>query len=156
VNNVTITLSDEEMTKIKVIDIDELYNFVVDDFFSWNHLVFENVVWSYHNLIFKFKILKQSNIVTKKKRFRHRTPLETHDRWRMNFRHASVTDYETWRKIQCLWRKWSVIYHKISCSDGWSWGSGGIVVVGGVGVATASCLLALARLNRGEEKVQLN
>jgi hypothetical protein len=34
VNNVTITLSDEEMTKIKVIDIDELYNFVVDDFFS--------------------------------------------------------------------------------------------------------------------------
>jgi hypothetical protein len=33
-NNVTITLSDEEMTKIKVIDLDELYNFVVDDFFS--------------------------------------------------------------------------------------------------------------------------
>ena len=32
VNNVTITLSDEEMTKIKVIDLDELYNFVVDDF----------------------------------------------------------------------------------------------------------------------------
>ena len=34
VNNVTITLSDEETTKIKVIDLDELYNFVVDDFFS--------------------------------------------------------------------------------------------------------------------------
>jgi hypothetical protein len=33
VNNVTITLSDEEMTKIKVIDFDDLYNFVVDDFF---------------------------------------------------------------------------------------------------------------------------
>jgi hypothetical protein len=34
VNNITIILLDEEMTKIKVIDIDELYNFVVDDFFS--------------------------------------------------------------------------------------------------------------------------
>ncbi len=34
VNNVTITLSDEKMTKIKVIDFGELYNFVVDDFFS--------------------------------------------------------------------------------------------------------------------------
>ncbi len=43
-NNVTITLSDEEMTKIKVIEIGELYNFVVDDFFSLNHLLFENVV----------------------------------------------------------------------------------------------------------------
>ena len=61
-NNVTINLSDEEMIKIKVIDIDELYNFVVDDFFSWNHLVFENIVWSCHNLKFKFKLLKQSHI----------------------------------------------------------------------------------------------
>nr|BAD15782.1 hypothetical protein [Oryza sativa Japonica Group] len=34
VNNVTITLSDEEITKIKVLDLDELLNFVVDDFFS--------------------------------------------------------------------------------------------------------------------------
>jgi hypothetical protein len=35
VNNVTITLSDEEMTKIKVLDLDdELFNFVVDNFFS--------------------------------------------------------------------------------------------------------------------------
>ena len=61
-NNVTITLSEEEMTKIKVIDIDELYNFVVDDFFSLNHSVFENVVWICHNLKFKFKLLKQSHI----------------------------------------------------------------------------------------------
>jgi hypothetical protein len=57
-NNVAITLSDEEMTKIKVIYIDDLYNFDVDDFFSWNHLVFENVLWSCHNLKFKFKLLK--------------------------------------------------------------------------------------------------
>ena len=34
VNNVTITLSDEEMSKIKVVDLDVFYNFVVDDFFS--------------------------------------------------------------------------------------------------------------------------
>jgi hypothetical protein len=50
------------MTKIKVIDIDDLYNFVIDDFFSWNHLVFETAVWSCHNLKFKFKLLKWSHI----------------------------------------------------------------------------------------------
>ena len=33
VNYVTITLSDEQMTKIKVIDLDELCNFYVHDFF---------------------------------------------------------------------------------------------------------------------------
>ena len=44
------------MAKTKVVDIDDLYNFVVDDFFSWNHLVFENIVWSCHNLKFKFYI----------------------------------------------------------------------------------------------------
>ena len=32
-NNVTITLSDKEMTKIKVVDLDGLYNFVVYDLF---------------------------------------------------------------------------------------------------------------------------
>jgi hypothetical protein len=30
--------------KIKVVDLNELYNFVVDDFFSWNHLLFPNIV----------------------------------------------------------------------------------------------------------------
>jgi hypothetical protein len=33
-NNVTITLSDEEMTKTKVIDLDEFCNFYIHDFFS--------------------------------------------------------------------------------------------------------------------------
>ena len=61
-NNITIPLPNEEITKIKVIDIDELYNFVIDDFLSWNHLVFENVVWSCHNLKFKFKMSKQNHI----------------------------------------------------------------------------------------------
>jgi hypothetical protein len=40
----TTTLSDEEMTKIKVVDLDELYNFFVDDFCSQNHLLFQNLI----------------------------------------------------------------------------------------------------------------
>ena len=32
-NNVTITLSNEEMTKTKIIDLEKLYNFVVQNFF---------------------------------------------------------------------------------------------------------------------------
>ena len=57
-----ITLSDEEMNKIEVIDLDHLYNFVSDDFFSWNHLIFKNIVWSCHNLKFEFKLFKQCHI----------------------------------------------------------------------------------------------
>ena len=53
VNNVTITFSDEEMTKIKVVHLDELYNFHVHDFFIRIHLVFQNVVWICLFLIFK-------------------------------------------------------------------------------------------------------
>ena len=34
VNNVIITLSNEQMIKIKVVDLDDFYNFDVDDFFS--------------------------------------------------------------------------------------------------------------------------
>ena len=33
VNNVLITLSDKQMTKIKVLDLDELYNFYIHDFY---------------------------------------------------------------------------------------------------------------------------
>jgi hypothetical protein len=33
VNNVTIALSNEEMTKIKIVDLVKLYNFVVENFF---------------------------------------------------------------------------------------------------------------------------
>jgi len=33
-NNVTMTLSDAQMTKIRVVGLDEFYNFVVDNFFS--------------------------------------------------------------------------------------------------------------------------
>jgi hypothetical protein len=34
VNNIIIALSDEEMTKIKAVDLDGFYNFVVDDIFN--------------------------------------------------------------------------------------------------------------------------
>ena len=61
VNNVTTTLLDEQMTKIKVVDFDEFYNFVVVDFFSWNHLLFENVVSSCHFLKFKFWIVQTTS-----------------------------------------------------------------------------------------------
>jgi hypothetical protein len=33
VNNVTIALLNEEMTKINVVDLTKLYNFVVENFF---------------------------------------------------------------------------------------------------------------------------
>ena len=56
VNNVTTTISDEQMTKIKVVDLDEFYNFYVHDFFSWSHLLFENDVWSCYFLKFKIQI----------------------------------------------------------------------------------------------------
>jgi hypothetical protein len=32
------TTLDEKMTKIKVVDLDEIYNFVVDNYFIRNHL----------------------------------------------------------------------------------------------------------------------
>ena len=44
----TITLSNEEITKIKVVDLDELYNFGIHHFFSWNHLMVENLIRTYH------------------------------------------------------------------------------------------------------------
>jgi hypothetical protein len=34
-------LSDEEMTNIKVVDLDELFSFGIHHFFSWNHLGFQ-------------------------------------------------------------------------------------------------------------------
>ena len=38
------SLSDKEMTKLKVIELDEYYNFYVHDFLSSNHLVYQNFV----------------------------------------------------------------------------------------------------------------
>ena len=38
------TLLNEQMAKIKVGDLDELYNFYIHHFYSRNHLVVENQV----------------------------------------------------------------------------------------------------------------
>ena len=56
VNNITTTISDEQMTKIKVVNLDEFYNFYVRDIFSWSHLMFENDVWSCYFLKLKIRI----------------------------------------------------------------------------------------------------
>ena len=37
-NNVIVALSNEEMTKINFVDLETLYNFVVEIFFIWIHL----------------------------------------------------------------------------------------------------------------------
>jgi hypothetical protein len=36
------------MTKTKVVYLEKLYNFIVDNFFIWNHLSMENYVWIFH------------------------------------------------------------------------------------------------------------
>ena len=46
------------MTKIKIIDLDELYNFVVDEFFSWSRSLIKNSIWSSQTLNFKFQIVQ--------------------------------------------------------------------------------------------------
>jgi hypothetical protein len=48
------TKSDREMKNTKVVDIDELYNFVVDKFFIWNHYYPQNLVQNSCILKFKF------------------------------------------------------------------------------------------------------
>jgi hypothetical protein len=45
-NKFTFTLSYEEMTKTKIIHLDELYNFVVENFFIWINLLLQNVLWN--------------------------------------------------------------------------------------------------------------
>jgi len=46
------------MTKIKVIDLDDLYNSVVADFFIWNHCVSQNSIWGCNILKFKFRMVQ--------------------------------------------------------------------------------------------------
>jgi hypothetical protein len=39
-------ISDGETPKTKVVDLEKLCNFIVDNFFIWNHLLLQNVVWN--------------------------------------------------------------------------------------------------------------
>ena len=47
------TTSDGETTKIKVVDLEKLYNFVVDNFFIWNHC-HRKLRLNFSNLKFEF------------------------------------------------------------------------------------------------------
>ena len=61
-NNVTITLSDEEMTKIKVVNLDQFYNFYVHDFSAeiiyCLKILFEVAIFWNSN----FELIEQSHI----------------------------------------------------------------------------------------------
>ena len=39
---ITQTNLDEEMTNIKIVGLNEIYNFIVYNFFIWNHLLSQN------------------------------------------------------------------------------------------------------------------
>ena len=47
-NKFTFILSYEKMTKTKIGHFDELYNFVVENFFILINLLLQNMLWSYH------------------------------------------------------------------------------------------------------------
>ena len=42
------TIADEETIKPNVVDLEKLWNFVVNNVFIWNHLSNENYVWISH------------------------------------------------------------------------------------------------------------
>ena len=48
VNNITTTISDEQMIKIKFVDFQKLYNFVVVNISIWINLLLQNVLWICH------------------------------------------------------------------------------------------------------------
>ena len=50
--------SEWEMTKTKVVDLNEPYNFVVDELSIWNSLPSQKLIRSSHILKFKFWIIQ--------------------------------------------------------------------------------------------------
>ena len=55
------TLLNEKLTKMKLVHLDDLYNFYIHDLFSSNHILFQNVVTSWN--FFEIQILSRSNKV---------------------------------------------------------------------------------------------
>ena len=51
------TTSDGKTTKTKVVGLEKLWNFVVDNFFIWNHLVMQKLCLNFK--ILKFEFFKQ-------------------------------------------------------------------------------------------------
>ena len=57
--------SDEDKLYIKIIALDEIYNFVVEKFLNWNCLGSQNIIESAQILKFqKFKIINRSWMLT--------------------------------------------------------------------------------------------
>jgi hypothetical protein len=52
VRNVTTTISDEQMTKIEVVHLQKLHNFVVEQFLIPIIFVNEKYIWNFSNLKF--------------------------------------------------------------------------------------------------------
>ena len=46
------------MTKIKVLDLNDLYNSIVADFSIWNHCMSQNSIWGCNILKFKFQMVQ--------------------------------------------------------------------------------------------------
>ena len=61
-NNVTTTLSDEEMIKTKVVDLDKFYNFYVHDFLA--EIIYCSKMTFEVAIFLKFKIKIDKNTVT--------------------------------------------------------------------------------------------
>jgi hypothetical protein len=61
VKNVTTTISDEQMTKIEVVHLQKLHNFVVEQFLIRIIFVNEKYIWNFSNL--KFWIFKRPQMV---------------------------------------------------------------------------------------------
>ena len=58
VNNVTNTMSDEQMTKLNFVDLEKLWNFVVGSILIWNHLDMQKLCLYFK--ILKFEFFKRS------------------------------------------------------------------------------------------------
>ena len=60
------------MTKIKIVDLDGLYNFVVDEFFSWSRSLIKKFYLKFSNFEFQIQIvqIESDGEMTKIKNFR--------------------------------------------------------------------------------------
>jgi len=50
------------MTKIKLVDLDELYNFHIHDFFIWNYIILQKFVQSFDILKFKIQTVQTKSV----------------------------------------------------------------------------------------------
>jgi hypothetical protein len=54
VNKFVLALSNKEMIKINVVDIEKFYDFVVKNFLIWIHLCLQNSIWNFLCRVFYF------------------------------------------------------------------------------------------------------